>query len=88
MPVSPRDAGVLAALLARIGRDASDLFAQAVAALGGELLSEAARARMIQDLDDLRVAAAETMASGAKGLGEMGLPWRRLGGDRFRPLDQ
>jgi hypothetical protein len=61
LPVVVRLDGTLAKELARIGRDIGDLFTRAANALGGGEISEADRAGMVRDLDDLRRTAAEAL---------------------------
>lgn len=52
----------LPSLVARIGRDASGVFADVAHALAGRPLSQAERARLLLDLTDLRLAAAGALA--------------------------
>lgn len=52
----------LPSLVARIGRDASSVFADVAHALAGRPLSAAERARLLLDLTDLRLAAAGALA--------------------------
>jgi hypothetical protein len=62
VPVEPmREKSALAVLLSRIGKDVGELFATSSTALSHPALTEAERADLIRELDDLRRAAAETI---------------------------
>jgi hypothetical protein len=61
VPVEPVAPGELAALLARLGRDCADLFAESVALLNGAERRPAQIARMRSDLVDLRAACASLL---------------------------